>query len=310
MKTAFVLPLLLALSFGIPALAQDATVPGDYATIQAAIDGATHGGDGRITIEVAAGTYNEDLLIFRDGVELIGAGPEATMIVGSGTIDVVAVIGAEVFEMSGFTVTGGGSFNGIDLGRSNLATIENCVSNGNQIGISISRTANTSVVGCDASNNGIGIVIKSGSDNVISMNTVNGNTEHGIVLARTDFNQVTSNTTNGNSGAGFGAVRSFLNTFSGNTADNNGDSGIRLRRSDNTILTGNISTNNAANGFRFRETSGSMIDGNTFSNNGAEGIRMKDSIADDFDMTQGGVQPPIGNNTVEGNVGGQLRNDD
>ena len=60
------------------AAAATINVPGDHATIQAAIDSATTGD----IINVAAGTYIEDVTITTDGIELVGAGSSSTIIRG------------------------------------------------------------------------------------------------------------------------------------------------------------------------------------------------------------------------------------
>ncbi|MCK4537533.1 MAG: right-handed parallel beta-helix repeat-containing protein, partial [Candidatus Krumholzibacteria bacterium] len=82
------------------------TVPGDYATIQAAINGATTGD----IITVAAGTYPEALLI--DGIDLTitGAGAGSSFISGTAgqTQYIVRITNGAVVYLSGFTIDGTG----------------------------------------------------------------------------------------------------------------------------------------------------------------------------------------------------------
>ena len=101
-------------------------VPGTYSTIQAAIDAASSGD----TINVAAGTYVEDLFIHPDkaGLELKGAGAAATTIKGT-TVGVPGVpninVHADGVKIHGFTIetadcAGGGwvaglILNGVDV---------------------------------------------------------------------------------------------------------------------------------------------------------------------------------------------------
>ncbi len=82
------------------------TVPGDYTTIQAAIDAATTGD----IITVGAGTYPEALLI--DGIDLTitGAGTGSSFITGTAleTLYIVRITNGAVVDFSGFTVDGTG----------------------------------------------------------------------------------------------------------------------------------------------------------------------------------------------------------
>ena len=73
--------------------------PGDFNSIQAAIDDANDGD----TVFVAPGTYKEDV-IMKDGVNLQGAGAEETTIDGCGMYTVVR--GANNCRLDGFTITG------------------------------------------------------------------------------------------------------------------------------------------------------------------------------------------------------------
>ena len=79
------------------------TVPGDYATIQAAVDAAAPGD----TIAVSAGVYYEHVTIAKP-LTLTGAGAGATTIDGSGSGPVLTVSGAGV-TVRQLTVTDGGS---------------------------------------------------------------------------------------------------------------------------------------------------------------------------------------------------------
>lgn len=75
-------------------------VPGDYPTIQQAIDAAISGN----TIIVAAGTYYENIVI-HESIILVGEDKETTIIDGSGTGDVVTITADDV-TIRGFTMTG------------------------------------------------------------------------------------------------------------------------------------------------------------------------------------------------------------
>ena len=73
-------------------------VPGDNATITEAINYATSGD----TILVAAGTYNENIVINKD-LTITGADKATTIINGANTADVVAITTSGV-SISGFSI--------------------------------------------------------------------------------------------------------------------------------------------------------------------------------------------------------------
>ena len=113
---------------GPPAEAQPPChVPGDYATIQAAIDESTCA-----TINLAAGTYEEDITISRD-VTIGGAGEDQTVIDGGDNGRVVTINGNPVVTIKNITIQHGHSTNdgGGILNFGNL-TIQNSTLSDNE----------------------------------------------------------------------------------------------------------------------------------------------------------------------------------
>ena len=89
---------------GPPAEAQPPChVPGDYATIQDALNDSTCA-----TINVAAGTYEEHITISRD-VTIRGAGEDQTVIDGGGSGRVVTISGDPVVTIKNITIQHGHS---------------------------------------------------------------------------------------------------------------------------------------------------------------------------------------------------------
>jgi len=82
------------------------TVPGDFATIQAAIDAAATSD----IINVLAGTYPEALLIDGKDLTIIGAGTGTSFITGTAgqTQYIVRITNGAVVDLSGFTIDGTG----------------------------------------------------------------------------------------------------------------------------------------------------------------------------------------------------------
>ena len=123
----------------LDAKAADFFVPGDYTTIQAAIDTAYATGGG--VVYVAAGTYSamengESFpLIMKDGVQLIGEGAEVCIIDAGGANRVFecSYVGSSA-KIEGFTITNGNGSSGsaILMYQSSLTIANNIVSgNGN-----------------------------------------------------------------------------------------------------------------------------------------------------------------------------------
>jgi hypothetical protein len=86
-------------------------VPGDYPSIQSAIDAAANGD----TILVAAGTYLEHVDFLGKSLEVVSvAGPQATFIDAAGSGSAVTFQRGEprAAVLSGFTITNGNSFDG------------------------------------------------------------------------------------------------------------------------------------------------------------------------------------------------------
>ena len=94
-------------------------------SIQAAINAASPGD----TVTVGPGTYNEDLHL-RSSVNVIGSGSSSTLLVGSGTNNVVTADGVTSSRFAGFTVTGatntsGGYISGFYLSSSTVMVDNN-----------------------------------------------------------------------------------------------------------------------------------------------------------------------------------------
>jgi len=312
MKNSFMLSaaLVAVSAFGVSARAQvDAEVPTDFGSIAGAIAGASDGnGDGDIVISVLAGTYNENLFIQRPNIHLVGAGASMTTIAGFADADTVRAQDTTNFRIEGFTVTGLATRNAIKLEDVTGAAIVDNTASGCRRGISLTRTSGALIEGNTLTGNVRGgMKLGRSNGNTILGNTATGNTSHGIALDRSSDNLVDGNVASDNLGAGMGARRASGNTFSNNTCTGHTDSGLRVREVSNHAFVGNVSTNNEY-GFRTRETLDTLVSANTFNDSLKEGIRIRDDVALDFDAAPG-VQPPVGDNTVEGNALGPVRED-
>ena len=143
-----------------PAIADTLNVPGDYATIQAAIDAATSGDE----IVVAPGTYNETInLLGKAIIVRSSGGADVTMIDGQGSGSVVTCDSDEGADtvLEGFTITGGAgtdlfsdgrTWGGGMLNKGSSPTVSACIFVANSCthggGMCNYLNANSTVSGC------------------------------------------------------------------------------------------------------------------------------------------------------------------
>ena len=148
------------------------TAPGNYSTIQAAINAAKAGD----TIFVYPGTYQEHITVNKT-LTLTGSGMANTIISGTGTNDVVTVTVNGV-KISDFTIANSGMFS-------------------IYAGVKLSSVQNCHIYNIKSSNNTWGIVLTSSSNNKISNNNCSrGN--YGISLSNSPSNTIENNTCNYN----------------------------------------------------------------------------------------------------------------
>ena len=135
-KSNFTTPAVVAISFcliglTLPAAADILHVPGDFPTIQAAIDAATNGDE----VEVHPGTYNENINLLGKAITVRSAdGAGVTTIDASGSGTVVTCDSREGADtvLDGFTITGGDASGGGGMRNSGSSpTVTNCTFSGN-----------------------------------------------------------------------------------------------------------------------------------------------------------------------------------
>jgi parallel beta-helix repeat protein len=154
-------------------------VPGDFATIQEAVD-ASNSGD---TILVALGTYHEHLSISKSNLTLIGESSLTTVIDGNQTSSVV-FLNAKNVTLKGFKIQNG--IFGINMVQSKNCTIsDNVVTLNTDEGMRIWwESSNNTITGNTVVfNNGYGIRnMLNSNENTIANNTVADN-EYGMTIA-------------------------------------------------------------------------------------------------------------------------------
>lgn len=215
--------------------------PGNYTSIQGAIDDASPGD----TVNVFSGVYYENVIVNKT-LSLVGEDRDTTIIDGNGTGGGVQV-SADWVNITGFTVANGGQslelipyFVGMGLYYTqNCNIIGNNISD-NQIGLSSHYSNNTTITdNVISSNHKDGISIMSSNNNTVVNNTVMSNWELGMILYDSSGNNVVNNTLLWNVGYGIALGQSSNNTITNNALFDNGRGGFYVYESTSTTMVSN-----------------------------------------------------------------------
>ena len=224
--------------------------PGNYTTIQSAIDAASNGN----TIFVYIGIYHENIIIYKNGITLLGENKNSTIIDGNIFGDVV-FISADWVNLSGFTIKNSGS-------------------DDYNAGISLSSfSSNNTITGNTIIYNNRGIWLSGSSNNTITGNTITNNTWYGIMLwYSSNNNNITGNSITHNTYDGiYLYYGSGSNTVTGNTITNNSN-GIYLYYGSGNTVTGNSITHNNCGIVLYDSSNNNVVTGNTITYNNNYGI--------------------------------------
>jgi parallel beta-helix repeat protein len=211
--------------------------PGNYTTIQGAIDAASPGD----TIYVYSGVYEESVSISKP-LMLVGERAETTEISAVGQERAINVLASHV-NVSGFTI-GGSSSIGLFMGHAHHCTIADSVFHGDIRTIYLYHSddntigGNTILKGLDG-----GIRLENSHGNTIEDNSVSEK-EWGVLLIRSNGNAITGN--------------HILKTYRG----------IKLYYSDDAEIVGNQVTGSGRYGMLLDESDGARIGSNVVSKSG------------------------------------------
>jgi alpha-tubulin suppressor-like RCC1 family protein len=220
-----------------------------WRTIQHGLDNVADGG----TVDVAWGTYVENVTISRPGIRLVGAGSGVTTLQGTGTGSVVTVgYAMQGVEIRGLTITGGLAprGGGVFCDQLSSTTIADCAITGNEAtgsgfngsaggGGVFAWTAHVTLAGCTISDNHADA---SGGGGVSTISIVSAS------CTVTDCNVF------GNTAAQGGGIWSYQVplTVSGSTIEGNAASasggGIYAEQCEADVSASVIASNTAANG--------------------------------------------------------------
>jgi nitrous oxidase accessory protein len=236
--------------------------PGNYTTIQEAINNATNGD----TIFVYAETYNENVDTKLKKIALIGADRDTTVIQGQTTNPVVR-IGNSDTSIEGFTMMGNSDETILQVATlsENIYITNNLIKDG-MYGIDLSVT--TSRV-------------------TISDNTIMDNLYIGIQLKTSTYNLIQGNSIENNGAQGIDiSLNSHHNSILNNSIIGNGEEGIAINGlacTENTIQGNDISDNKL--GIRFLSGAGTNeIIGNNIEGSTMEGLMLQSSSENTIEM--------------------------
>jgi parallel beta-helix repeat protein len=179
---------------------------GDYTDIQSAIDSLPASGG---AVYIREGTYTiSSSITVPDNVALIGAGAATKIYLADGAdTDVISVSGAQNIIIADLSIDGN---------KANQTSTKK--------GIEFTNVENSRISGCWVERiYGYGIYFGGSSNNVITSNTVESNSQGGIDLHNSSNN----------------------NVVMGNAVRLNGLDGIQLGYASNNVLTGNVVMNNS-----------------------------------------------------------------
>jgi parallel beta-helix repeat protein len=267
------------------------TTPTQFTSIQSAVDASAPGD----TILVGPGTYQEQLLITKDGLDLTSSSPGAAVIQGPqngqlfGHEAIVDIQGAANVVLDGFTIMGPGpnlalglTF-GVYVDGSSSATIENnhvtriCddPSSGNLSGFGIEVGLSPTSAGA------LGLPSTTGSALVLN-NTVDYYQANGIVVDN----------------AGSSAIVQG-NTVTGLASDALVQNGIVVSNDAVGVVQGNTVTSNLLGLDRNTESAGILL------SNPGSGVEVLNNTVvfnDAGIVVQGAVNPVISGNTISGST--------
>jgi parallel beta-helix repeat protein len=161
-----------------------------FATVQGGINAVAVGG----AVNVAAGTYTEDVLLNKAGIAVLGAGADVTTVVGPiGGASETFKFGAEGVVLDGFTITRAGNtvaewnlaLNGTGVHMQNRAsgTVRNCRITGMRTGIDINNSSGITVRNNDITFNRTGMLLRNKTDNLtVIENKITDNWTVGVLF--------------------------------------------------------------------------------------------------------------------------------
>jgi parallel beta-helix repeat protein len=243
------------------------TGPGNYSTIQEAIDDTSNGDT--VFVYDDSSPYYENIDVDKS-INLIGEDKHTTIIDGNFDWYVVS-IRADSVTIDSFTIINSDNsyrYSGIDVRRNHTTIINNIIKN-NGNGITISR------------HEWFPKYLYRPVGNIISNNIVSSNTQIGIYLKYCDYSKVTNNIVTASHFSGISIYHATNNLISGNEISNNNHNGVSINYdSNNNEIIGNNIENNKDYGINILTSKKNLIVQNNFIDNFKRNARFVYTIQD------------------------------
>ncbi len=295
------------------------TVPGQYTTVQAAIDAARFGE----TVKVGPGTFHEKL-VFKPGIRLVGGGMDVTTISLPGNADCLDAKNCASGTISGFTfehtapnplndveyivwlhgsavqmhdcrIRNAGSF-GLSCEEGDKSVVEDCeIVGAHTVGLRAKGAGTQPVFRGNRvhGGGGTGIVFNDGAAGLAENNTSEDNAQFGFsVLDKGTAPAILGNTVRRNKLSGFTYQKEAGGSASNNTVTDNTEAGFRVSEAGTApALSNNQVKGNGLSGFIILEGGGGLLDTNTSDANSGSGVVIRSA----------GCAPTLKNNRLTGN---------
>lgn len=304
------LAMVMLLLAGAPAVSNDAIVPDEYPTIQAAVTfGPDKDGDGITEILVRPGIYAENVVIRAENSSLLleGEDPVVTQVVGAGSLPTLEIRGATDVTVRGLAFSGEGLAPGIAVLDATKIRIELNVLRNNRVGIYARNLEEGIIRSNDLRNNiGNGLLLRQSQETRILLNMVRMNARNGIVIQESGHNEVIGNTVWNNGKAGIASGFGEHNRFIENVVMSSGENGLMFVGAKFEVVNRNLGFDNGKSGLKIVRSGNLTASGNRFMSNQMFGILCLRAWDCDFDAVQAGIQPLPGLNDLTGNVKGEF----
>jgi len=246
---------------------KELSVPGDYSSLQEAIDAIAPGG----TITLAPGTYEEGLTIWKP-LTIRGAGKEETVLKPlpnpTRGLIVSIIAGAKGVALEGLTITGRAGDGLLIYGEASLKGLQ---ISGNGDGIRMWDSSRATISDSEISGNGVdGIEMKSSQAEIFS-STISGN-DNGIFEMLGSQITISDSEISGNDRYGIWMWGSSQAEISDSQISGNGDDGIWMYNSSQATISSSTISGNRKNGIRIEDSSQATIRGNKIFENKGYGV--------------------------------------